>query len=61
MTPRCYFCNLPMRWESDFNYDEVWGEGEGIVSFWTCPECGGEAQYSLRDDVEEDLPNEYYE
>lgn len=39
-----------MIWNSDFNYDEVHGEGHGIVSFLHCSKCGAEAQFSLRDD-----------
>lgn len=51
----CWFCGSPMNWNSDFNYDEVYGEGEGIVSMLTCmnPECGAEAEFSLRTDTEE--------
>ena len=51
----CWYCghNSVYR-NSDFNYDEVFGEGEGIVSFLTCANCGAEIQYSLRTDNEEE-------
>lgn len=53
MTPNCYFCGHSMNWQSDFNYDEVFGEGEGIVSYWHCCHCGADAEFSLREDEEE--------
>lgn len=54
--PLCYFCLSKMNWNSDFNYDEVHGEGDGVVSYYTCmnPECGAEAQFSLRTDKDEE-------
>lgn len=50
LTPKCYFCGHELHWQSDFNYDEVFLEGDGIVSEWTCPNCGAEAEYSKRYD-----------
>lgn len=52
----CSYCKgiNSLVWQSDFNYDEVFGEGEGIVSFYTCRECGAEVQYSLRTEEEEE-------
>lgn len=52
---KCPMCVAgTLYWNSDFNYDEVHGEGEGVVSFYTCsnPECAAEAQFSLRTDKE---------
>lgn len=48
----CAFCGHKMIWQSDFNYDEVFGEGEGIVTFYHCPNCNTMAQFSKRDDEE---------
>lgn len=48
----CWYCGAAMNWNSDFNYDEVYGEGDGIVSYLTCSECGAEAEFSLRTDDE---------
>lgn len=45
----CWYCGGRLSWNSDFNYDEVFGEGEGIVSHLTCSNCGAEVQYSLLD------------
>jgi DNA-directed RNA polymerase subunit RPC12/RpoP len=52
---RCWYCGAELRWQSDFNYDEVFGEGEGIVTYLTCSECGAEVQYSLRTDDEDEV------
>ena len=49
---KCWYCGGKLRWNSDFNYDEVYGEGEGIVTFLTCTNCGAEVQYSLRKEEE---------
>lgn len=49
----CWYCGQDsLCWNSDFNYDEVFGEGEGVVSYLTCtnPDCGAEVEYSLRED-----------
>ena len=43
-----------MVWSNDWNYDEIWGEGEGLVSCWFCPHCGAEAQFSKREEEKED-------
>ena len=51
----CWYCGTEMIWQSDFNYDEVFMEGEGIVSILICPKCGAEAQFSIRDDDPEQV------
>ena len=53
MGDKCWYCGGKLRWNADFNYDEIHGEGEGIVSFLTCADCGAEVQYSLEDTKEE--------
>lgn len=52
MSNPCWYCGSELIWQSDFSYDEVYGEGEGIVSYLTCSGCGAEVEYSLRDDEE---------
>lgn len=49
---KCWYCGGELCWNSDFNYDEVYGEGEGIVTFLTCTNCGAEVQYSLKNEEE---------
>lgn len=46
----CWYCGGQLIWNSDFNYDEVYGEGDGIATFLTCTDCGAEVQYGLRTD-----------
>ena len=50
----CWYCGGQLIWDSDFNYDEVFGEGEGIVTFLHCTDCGAEVRYSLEDGGEEE-------
>ena len=49
----CPYCGHSMIWQSDFNYDEVFG-GEGIVSYYYCFNCGCDAEFSLRTDNKEE-------
>ena len=49
----CWYCGGEIFWQSDFNYDEVFGEGEGIVTILQCSQCTADIQYSLREDEEE--------
>ena len=30
---RCVFCNCRLIWQNDFDYSDVYGEGEGIVTY----------------------------
>lgn len=38
-----------MRWFGDFDYSDYYGEGKGIVAILTCPSCGADCEFSLRD------------
>ena len=51
----CWYCGSHMYWNSDFNYDEIFEEGEGVVSYLTCSGCGATAQFSLRIDEEDEM------
>ena len=46
----CPYCGHKMIWQSDFNYDEVFGEGNGIVSYYSCSNCNCEAEFSLKEE-----------
>lgn len=50
----CWYCGGELIWQSDFEYSDVYPEGEGIVTYLTCSNCGAEVEYSLRTDNEED-------
>jgi hypothetical protein len=47
---RCPLCGGYAVWGSDFNYDEVFGEGQGIATYMSCMRCHATFQYSIRDD-----------
>lgn len=50
----CWFCGGKLCWDSDYNYDEIYGEGEGIVAMLHCTKCEAEVQYTLRDDEDQE-------
>ena len=50
---RCWYCGGKLIWQNDFAYSDIYGAGEGIVTYLTCSECGAEVEYSRRDDVDE--------
>ena len=49
----CPYCGHTMVWQSDFTYDEIFDEGDGVVSYYHCGNCGCDAEFSLRTDREE--------
>ena len=48
---KCWYCGNELIWQSDFNYDEVFEEGDGIVTYLKCSndDCGAEVQISKKD------------
>ena len=46
----CWYCGGKLCWDSDYPYDEVHGDGEGIVTMLHCNSCGATVQYSLKDE-----------
>ena len=46
----CWLCCGKLIWQSDFNYDEIFGEGEGIVAMLKCSGCDADVQVSQRHD-----------
>ena len=51
----CWYCGGRLIWQNDFDYADVFGEGEGIVTYLHCIECGARVEYSKRDDEEDDI------
>lgn len=43
----CWYCGGQLVWNSDFDYSDVFGDGEGIVTYLHCANCGADVQYSL--------------
>ena len=52
----CFHClSRSVIWDSDFTFEDVGLEGEGIVHFCHCANCGAQIEYYIRlDDDEED-------
>ena len=49
----CWFCGGQLVWDNDYNYDEVFGDGEGIVAMLHCTECGAGAWFIQHDEEDE--------
>jgi len=49
---RCWFCGGEMIWGSDFDFEDIGYEGEGIVSSFSCQKCRATAEVCLRTDEE---------
>lgn len=48
--PICPCCRQGMLiWKSDFSFEDVGYEGDGIVTFYECDACGAEIEVSKRD------------
>ena len=52
-------CTKGVIWDSDFDFEDVGYEGEGIVHFCHCTNCGAEIEYripcgSSEDETEEE-------
>lgn len=48
----CWYCGSRLIWQSDFNYDEIYRDGEGIVTYLKCSnlECGADIEFSRKED-----------
>ena len=42
----CWWCGGKLIWQSDFDKEGVFGEGEGMVTYLTCSGCNAEVQYT---------------
>lgn len=44
----CWYCGGMLVWDSDFDRDDVYGDGEsGIVTYLHCEECGASVTYEI--------------
>lgn len=51
----CFHCCCrSVIWDSDFTFDDVGREGEGIVHFCHCTNCGAEIEYYIPLDNDEE-------
>ena len=52
----CFHCgNKSVIWDSDFTFDDCGYEGEGLVHFLHCNNCGAEIEYRISEDPEEEV------
>ena len=49
----CWWCGGKLNWQSDFDKEDVHGEGEGMVTFLTCMSCNAAVQYTTGDEEDE--------
>ena len=46
----CFHClTKSVIWDSDFTFEDVGYEGEGLVQFCHCTNCGAEIEYRIPD------------
>lgn len=50
----CWYCGGQLIWQNDYDYADIFGFGEGIVTDLECSKCGATVQYIKRDDEDED-------
>ena len=46
-------CTKSVIWDSDFDFEDMGYEGEGIVHICHCTNCGAEIEYRIRTDNDE--------
>ena len=52
----CWNCGGQLIWSHDCRYDDIYHEGEGVISFLNCRDCGAEVQYTIKSvDLKEEL------
>ena len=51
----CFHClERAVIWDSDFSFDDCGYEGDGIVQFLHCTNCGAEIEYRIPFDNDEE-------
>ena len=46
----CWFCGHDMIWQSDYSFDELGYEDDGVVAMLSCPSCGAMAEFSIKEE-----------
>lgn len=50
----CFHCGeMTVVWDSDFSFEDCGYEGDGIVHFLHCANCGAEIEYAIPFNSEE--------
>lgn len=47
---KCGICGATLIWGADFDYEDYGLDGEGIVSTYTCPDCGATVEVYVSDE-----------
>lgn len=54
----CFHCGQKtVGWDSDFDFEDMGYEGEGVVHICHCTNCGAEIEYRVSNEVVEDNTN----
>lgn len=52
----CFHCGArAVIWDNDFTFEDCGYEGEGLVHFLHCTNCGAEIEYCIPEQTEEEL------
>ena len=54
MANSCFHCGGMIIWDSDFDYEDLGLEGQGIVHICHCPDCGAQIEFRVPMESEED-------
>ena len=51
----CFHCGMrTVIWQSDFTFEEMGYEGEGVVNCCKCTNCGAEIEYRVAEKQEDE-------
>lgn len=50
----CFHCGGAVCWDNDFSFEDCGYEGDGIVQFLHCMNCGAEIEYRISFEEEEE-------
>ena len=52
MSVICLKCGNEMIWNSDASYEDLLLEGDGVVSFYSCPDCDSSLEFYYNENSE---------
>ena len=50
---KCWHCNCELIWDCDYDYGDIYGDGEGIVTYLHCSNCKAEYEVILKPEDDE--------
>ena len=54
----CWHCNGELIWQSDIDYEDVYHDGEGIITYLMCSNCDAHIEYTIRFNNEGEVLND---